>query len=77
MIIGIPREIKPEEKRVSLTPDGVEAFVRHGHQVFREQNAGGNCDYSCMIWGHMVSESFLTILPICSVISHFELITKI
>ena len=43
MIIGIPREIKPEEKRVSLTPDGVEAFVRRGHTVFVECRAGEGC----------------------------------
>ena len=43
MIIGIPREIKPDEKRVSLTPDGVKAFVRHGHQVLIEQRAGEGC----------------------------------
>jgi len=43
VIIGIPREIKPEEKRVSLTPDGVEAFVRHGHQVLIEHKAGEGC----------------------------------
>ena len=43
MIIGIPREIKPEEKRVSLAPNGVESFVRHGHQVLIEQNAGEGC----------------------------------
>ena len=43
MIIGIPREIKPEEKRVSLTPDGVEEFVRRGHTVLVEYRAGEGC----------------------------------
>ena len=43
MIIGIPREIKPEEKRVSLTPDGVETFVCRGHTVFVEYRAGEGC----------------------------------
>jgi alanine dehydrogenase len=46
VIIGIPREIKPEEKRVSLTPDGVEAFVRRGHTVFVEFRAGEGCGIS-------------------------------
>ena len=40
MLIGIPREIKLEERRVSLTPAGVKAFVKHGHQVIIEQKAG-------------------------------------
>ena len=43
MIIGILREIKPEEKRVSLTPDGVKAFVLRGHTVFVENRAGEGC----------------------------------
>ena len=40
MLIGIPREIKLEERRVSLTPAGVKAFVKYGHQVIIEQKAG-------------------------------------
>ena len=43
MIIGIPREIKPEEKRVSVTPEGVKAFVHRGHTVFVEYRAGEGC----------------------------------
>lgn len=40
MIIGIPREIKNNENRVAITPAGVDAFVRAGHQVIIETNAG-------------------------------------
>ena len=40
MIIGCPKEIKPQEGRVGLTPAGVDALVRAGHQVYMEQNAG-------------------------------------
>ncbi len=40
MRIGCPKEIKPQEGRVGLTPAGVDALVRAGHQVFMEQNAG-------------------------------------
>lgn len=40
MIIGIPKEIKDQENRVSLTPAGVDAFVRAGHTVLVETNAG-------------------------------------
>lgn len=46
MIIGIPREIKSEERRVSANPDGVKVFVRHGHQVMVEQKAGLGCGIS-------------------------------
>jgi alanine dehydrogenase len=46
MVIGIPREIKPEEKRVSATPEGVRVLVRHGHQVIVEKRAGLGCGIS-------------------------------
>lgn len=40
MIIGVPREIKVLEKRVAITPAGVLSFVRAGHDVKIETNAG-------------------------------------
>ncbi|HBW35281.1 alanine dehydrogenase [Desulfosporosinus sp. BICA1-9] len=40
MIIGVPKEIKNNENRVALTPAGVVAFCKAGHQVVIENNAG-------------------------------------
>ena len=40
MIVGIPKEIKTEEKRVSMTPEGVSALVLHGHRVLVQKEAG-------------------------------------
>ena len=40
MIIGIPKELKNNEFRVSATPSGVHAYVVAGHQVLVEKNAG-------------------------------------
>lgn len=40
MIVGVPREIKNNENRVALTPAGVEALRKAGHQVVIENNAG-------------------------------------
>jgi alanine dehydrogenase len=40
MIIGILKEIKAEENRVSMTPAGVEEMAQHGHTVLVERNAG-------------------------------------
>jgi len=40
MDIGVPKEIKAEEKRVALTPAGTAALVAHGHRVFLEHGAG-------------------------------------
>ena len=40
MIIGVPREVKPGEQRVALTPAGVRALVEAGHRVIVERDAG-------------------------------------
>ncbi len=40
MKIGIPKEIKDHEYRVSLTPSGAKALVAAGHQVVVQQQAG-------------------------------------
>ena len=40
MKIGIPKEIKNNENRVAITPAGVDAFVKAGHQVLIETDAG-------------------------------------
>ncbi|WP_022670977.1 alanine dehydrogenase [Hippea alviniae] len=40
MIIGVPKEIKPNENRVGLTPAGVMEFVHHGHTVLIQKGAG-------------------------------------
>jgi alanine dehydrogenase len=46
MIIGIPKEIKDHEYRVSVTPNGVQALTRGGHCVWVEPSAGIGADYS-------------------------------
>lgn len=40
MNIGIPKEIKTEEHRVSLPPSGVRELVKQGHKVYVQANAG-------------------------------------
>jgi alanine dehydrogenase len=40
MKIGVPREIKPDEHRVAITPAGVREMVEHGHEVVVEAGAG-------------------------------------
>ncbi len=46
MVIGIPKEIKDHEYRVSVTPDGVQALRQAGHDVWIEQSAGIGSGYS-------------------------------
>tara|TARA_Y100000590_G_scaffold419477_1_gene521249 strand:- start:3891 stop:5012 length:1122 start_codon:yes stop_codon:yes gene_type:complete len=40
MRIGVPKEIKPQENRIGLTPDSVKVLVSNGHEVLVENNAG-------------------------------------
>ena len=40
MLIGVPKEIKDNEFRVSLVPQGVKELKAHGHEVIVEKSAG-------------------------------------
>ncbi len=40
MIIGIPKEIKNQERRVALTPEGAASLKAAGHELRIEQGAG-------------------------------------
>ena len=40
MRIGVPKEIKPQENRIGLTPDSVKTLVSEGHEVLEENNGG-------------------------------------
>ena len=40
MKIGVPKEIKPQENRIGLTPESVKKLVSNDHEVLVENNAG-------------------------------------
>ena len=46
MIVGIPKEIKNNENRVSLTPAGAHELVQRGHTVYIQHTAGINSGFS-------------------------------
>ncbi|MDO4910677.1 MAG: alanine dehydrogenase [Corynebacterium sp.] len=46
MRIGVPKEIKNNERRVGMTPDGVAALTSRGHQVIIEVGAGRGSGFS-------------------------------
>lgn len=46
MIIGVPREIKPNENRVALTPGGAELLIANKHTVIIEKDAGVGSGFS-------------------------------
>jgi alanine dehydrogenase len=40
MKIGVPKEVKPQENRIGLTPDSVKILTENGHKVLIENNGG-------------------------------------
>jgi len=40
LAIGMPKETCMQEKRVALTPDGVQLLTDHGHEVSVETGVG-------------------------------------
>ncbi|MDG1823615.1 MAG: alanine dehydrogenase [Flavobacteriaceae bacterium] len=46
MKIGVPKEIKNNEFRIGITPDGVQTLISHGHDVCVENNAGVGSGFS-------------------------------
>ena len=45
MIVGVPKETKSDEYRVSMLPAGVEVLVEDGHKVLIQRGAGANSGY--------------------------------
>ena len=45
-VVGVPKEIKDQEGRVSMQPDGVAELVHHGHEVVVEAGAGRGAGFT-------------------------------
>ncbi|HSB04059.1 MAG TPA: alanine dehydrogenase [Thermodesulfobacteriota bacterium] len=56
MIVGILKEIKAEENRVSMTPAGVEVMKQNGHTVLVEKNAGIRSGFEVTAYGKAGAE---------------------
>ena len=76
MIIGIPKETQPSEKRVAIAPDNIAAFAKLGYEVVIENGAGEQAnladsafseagarivDHANSIWGE--SDLILKVTP--------------
>jgi alanine dehydrogenase len=46
MRVGVPKEIKPDEYRVGLTPNAVREYAAHGHEVVVQTGAGEGAGYA-------------------------------
>ncbi|MBI2066847.1 MAG: alanine dehydrogenase [Deltaproteobacteria bacterium] len=73
MIIGIPRECKPQEYRVSVTPIGVRDLVKAGHTVLVETHAGEGSGWDDKIY----RESGARITNVQEVFRKAEMIVKV
>ncbi|MFQ6067571.1 MAG: alanine dehydrogenase, partial [bacterium] len=67
MIIGVPKEIKDNEYRIAITPSGIEALRKDGHQVVVEEDAG----IGSGITNQEITKAGAEILP-----SHEEVFTR-
>lgn len=59
-VVGLPKEIKDNERRVAMQPDGVAELVHHGHSVVVEPGAGlgaGFADEEYAAFGAQVAGS--------------------
>lgn len=50
LVIGLPREIALQEKRISLSPEGVALLTAHGHEVWVETQAGEGAKFSDQLY---------------------------
>ena len=44
--IGVPKEVSNDERRMCLTPGGVSVLVSNGHEVYIEQDAGDEANFT-------------------------------
>src|SRR5438445_1095188 len=45
MVIGVPKEIKEQERRIALVPSAAELLTKRGHTILVEKNAGIGSGY--------------------------------
>ncbi len=75
MIVGILKEIKPEENRVAMTPAGAEVMRQHGHTVLIEKGAGcgsGFKDEAYLNIGAEIVDSAADIYRVADMVMHVK-----
>ncbi len=75
MIVGILKEIKPQENRVCMTPSGVDMMRGKGHTVYVEKNAGigsGFEDKQYIEAGAMILDTAKEVYDISAMVMHVK-----
>jgi alanine dehydrogenase len=73
MRIGVPKEIKPQESRVALTPAGARELVQRSHEVLVETGAGLGSAFSDAAY----ERAGAAITPVDDVWERSELLLKV
>ncbi len=73
MIVGCPKEIKNEEYRIGMTPNGVKDFVTAGHTVFVEAGGGVGSGFSDKEY----KAAGATLAPVKDVFAKADMIYKV
>jgi alanine dehydrogenase len=73
LLIGIPKEIFPEENRIPLVPGGVQLLSSHEHQVIVEAGAGENAHFP----DHEFSEAGARIVYSAKEVYEADIIMKV
>ena len=61
MKIGVPKEIKPQEHRIGLTPESVKTLISEGHEVLTLSGVNPiRCSYGLISLGTPI---FITLSP--------------
>lgn len=75
MIVGILKEIKPEENRVAMTPAGAEVLRQNGHTVLIEKDSGrgsGFDDQAYLNVGAEIVDSAAEVYKISDMVMHVK-----
>lgn len=75
MIVGVLKEIKIAEKRVSMTPAGVMAMCSNGHEVMVEKDAGAGAGYpdaEYLAAGATIADTPAEIYAKCEMVMHVK-----
>ncbi len=74
MIVGVPREIKPDEYRIAITPAGVREMGEHGHTVLVEAGAG---EGSSIADAELESQGARVVPDAAAVFAEAEMVLKV
>ena len=73
LIIGLPKEVRLQERRIALIPDAVKMLVENGHEVIVEKDAGAATSFS----DHAYAEAGAGIVGTAAEVLKSEVILKV